>query len=185
MLKKLSAWQPATEANITLVEWRRVKHTGRWISHSFLVAHVSTSVAVRFELFSDTGFSECEVPPAFALAGEIYDGRVATAADLDGEMTLARIRQIALEAGRREYSLESRNCHHFVREVWNAVVVESLRQRHYPDRAKTNLLRGVATQNFSHVALKPLKHLVVASAGSVNHRVERTDGVDVDEGHTY
>jgi len=132
------------------VEWRRHRYANSLVSHSFLTAHVSDGWVWRFEVFSDVGYRETQTL-ADRLDGEVYDGRVATEDTLVRPLMEEELCEIARAAGSQTYSLDTRNCHHFVREVWNAVVSKRLQQVHYPDRIKVHILRTLPWRPFEQL----------------------------------
>jgi len=138
---------------VVRLEWRRVRPHSKYISHSFLLAHLSDGRRLRFEVFQDDGYTESRVPDG-PCEGEIYDDRVAHTQDLIQPIMEKQLRRFAHGVGGHDYSLESRNCHHFVRELWNGLVKESERHRHYPDRMKVHLLRGVMS-SFGNAVFQP------------------------------
>mmetsp|Transcript_98521 Transcript_98521/g.195424 ORF Transcript_98521/g.195424 Transcript_98521/m.195424 type:complete len:496 (-) Transcript_98521:252-1739(-) len=131
---------------IVRLEWRKValrKHRGL-VSHSWLLAHLFDSRCLRLELFADTGLTEKMLLAGKDRAGgTLYDDRAAGAQDFVRPLTAERLRQIAEEVSNLQpYSVTDWNCHHFVLNIWNSVVIEMLRCSHYPDRVKTGMLRG-------------------------------------------
>ncbi|CAJ1396996.1 unnamed protein product [Effrenium voratum] len=136
------------------VEWRKVRHekSRGYTSHSWLELRLLDGTRMRVEIYADQGYTELLFDPRrlrgsdsrfFDSNSTIYDGRVATANDLSRPLTAESLRQEAQALAQRQYSLSEFNCHHFVLELWNSLVVSSLRSQHYPDRAKVGLLWGV------------------------------------------
>jgi len=133
-------------ARVVRLEWRKValrKHRG-FVSHSWLLAYLFDSRCLRLELFADTGLCEKMLLPGGDRAGgTLYDDRAAGAHDFVRPLTAQQLRQIAAEVSNlRPYSVTDWNCHHFVLNIWNNVVIEMLQCSHYPDRVKTGMLRS-------------------------------------------
>lgn len=137
-------------SRVVRLEWRKARrqqHKGL-TSHSWLEAYLQDGRRLRLEFFGDTGLSES----VFASGkGEresvIYENRIAGPHDFARPVTAKRLHEIAEAAAARPYSLTDWNCHHFVLEVWNKVVITLLQRTHYPDRMKTNVLWG-ASESF-------------------------------------
>jgi len=134
-------------SRVLRLEWRKARRTEHrgFTSHSWLEACLLDGQRLRLEFFSDKGFCEtlllCNAP-ADPNSG-IYDDRIANEQDFNLPLVAETLRCVAQRVGKREYSLVESNCHHFVLDVWNAVVIEALQQNHYPDRMKAGVLGGV------------------------------------------
>eukprot|EP00931_Biecheleriopsis_adriatica_P010019 TRINITY_DN111114_c0_g1_i1.p1 TRINITY_DN111114_c0_g1~~TRINITY_DN111114_c0_g1_i1.p1 ORF type:complete len:452 (-),score=77.60 TRINITY_DN111114_c0_g1_i1:61-1416(-) len=139
--------EPASR--VIALQWHRVPHPGgiRLLSHSFLVAAMADGRRLRLEKTLDEGPHITELRPedAASIEGKVYRGRHASMKDLLRPVFEADLHALAAACGSCPYSLRRGNCHHFVRDVWNSVVVASMRKRHYPDRFMSNLLRGVTS----------------------------------------
>lgn len=140
-------------ARVVRLEWRKVRRpeSKGLTSHSWLQARALDGKLLRLEIYSDRGYTERifdpfgRVSPGFFDRDSIiYGGHVAESQDFVRPLTSNTLRQLAHSvAESRPYSISEFNCHHFVMQVWNAVVIETLRATHYPDRAKTGILWGL------------------------------------------
>mmetsp|Transcript_29790 Transcript_29790/g.54938 ORF Transcript_29790/g.54938 Transcript_29790/m.54938 type:complete len:553 (+) Transcript_29790:103-1761(+) len=132
-------------SRINRLEWRKLRRTqhGGMTSHSWLEAYLQSGRRLRIELFAD-GLSETTLASDRRDPhSQLYTG-AATADELQRPMRAAELREVATSvANTSPYCLLNFNCHHFALAVWNAVVVETLQRRHYPDRVKTFILRGL------------------------------------------
>eukprot|EP00927_Polykrikos_kofoidii_P025179 TRINITY_DN22679_c0_g1_i1.p1 TRINITY_DN22679_c0_g1~~TRINITY_DN22679_c0_g1_i1.p1 ORF type:complete len:467 (+),score=57.06 TRINITY_DN22679_c0_g1_i1:65-1402(+) len=144
---------------VVRLEWRKVRRAeSRGLtSHSWLEARMLDGKRLRIEVYADRGFSDLEFDPThtgiesaairgrfFESESKIYDNRVAETADFCQPLTAKKLKEIGAElCDSRPYSISEFNCHHFVLEVWNRVVIKPLRATHYPDRTKTGLLWGL------------------------------------------
>eukprot|EP00401_Gymnodinium_catenatum_P029917 CAMPEP_0117566302 /NCGR_PEP_ID=MMETSP0784-20121206/57023_1 /TAXON_ID=39447 /ORGANISM="" /LENGTH=462 /DNA_ID=CAMNT_0005364141 /DNA_START=43 /DNA_END=1428 /DNA_ORIENTATION=+ len=142
-----------TPSRVVRLEWRKVRRSESkgLTSHSWLEARLLDGRRMRLEVYSDRGYTEQLYDPHglqtvgfFDPNSELYDGRVAQTQDFARPLSASNLCDVAKAiAASRQYSLSEFNCHHFVLEVWNAVVVGPMRATHYPDRAKTGLLWGL------------------------------------------
>lgn len=139
-------------ARVVRLEWRKVRRTESkgLTSHSWLEVRQLDGKRWRLELYSDRGYTEMASSPDcpcfhfFDSKSTIYDGRVAESQDFVRPLTGVILRDRARAiAALQPYSISEFNCHHFVLELWNEVVIEPLRSSHYPDRAKTSMLWGL------------------------------------------
>lgn len=152
---------------VNRLEWRKVRRLEfhGWTSHSFLLAHLVNGSFMRVERFEE-GVAACavsddEIPPE----SEIWRGRAATMDELMPHLTAGVLWDIATRIGEENpYSLTERNCHHFARDVWNAVVLPQFQRTHYPDRVKSNLLKSMV---FPYVALTGGRQGTMGIKGSV------------------
>eukprot|EP00929_Paragymnodinium_shiwhaense_P090828 TRINITY_DN50924_c0_g1_i2.p1 TRINITY_DN50924_c0_g1~~TRINITY_DN50924_c0_g1_i2.p1 ORF type:complete len:454 (-),score=60.30 TRINITY_DN50924_c0_g1_i2:114-1475(-) len=138
---------------VVRLEWRKVRRgeSKGMTSHSWLEARLMDGIRVRIELWADQGFSVSLYDPTGRRdprftdpEAKVYDNRAAEAQDFRQPLTLTSLSDIAKNIGnKRPYSLSEFNCHHFVLDVWNNVVIDKLQATHYPDRTKTSLLWGV------------------------------------------
>eukprot|EP00811_Abedinium_folium_P002512 NODE_12306_length_1233_cov_3.584087.p2 GENE.NODE_12306_length_1233_cov_3.584087~~NODE_12306_length_1233_cov_3.584087.p2 ORF type:complete len:250 (+),score=61.15 NODE_12306_length_1233_cov_3.584087:227-976(+) len=123
-------------------EWhkqRRREYWG-WTSHSWIEAFLVDECRVRCEFFADTGlFVGFVLRDQITPNSEVFEGRSACSNRFVRPLSAARLCAFCEEAAAQPYSLRDWNCHHFVLDVWNKVVVESLRKTHYPDRVKTGI----------------------------------------------
>jgi len=132
---------------VARIEWRRVhrKISAGLTSHSMLDVKLQNGMRVRFEKFHDTGVLESlHVPTISYPKGSVYDGRVAKAIDLVEPMRIDELRKAAYVLGAAPYSLIRANCHHFVRDLWNYLVVEPLRRYTHPDKTKARIAVGIS-----------------------------------------
>lgn len=137
---------------VVYVEWRKVRHekSRGLTSHSWLEVSLLDGRRLRLEIYADQGYTELHYDPAnksdsrfFDPQSTLYDDRAAESQDLARPLTAETLTREAKElARRRPYSLSEFNCHHFVLELWNSMVVDRLKSQHYPDRAKIGLLWG-------------------------------------------
>lgn len=132
-------------SRIICLEWRKVRraqHHGL-ISHSWLEAHLLDGRRLRLELFAD-GISEITLANGRTDPQSVlYKDRAAAAHELAKALAAADLREVATKiASSQPYCLIKFNCHHFVRDVWNTVVITALHRRHHPDRIKTNMMWG-------------------------------------------
>lgn len=138
---------------IVHLEWRKVRHekSKGLTSHSWLEVHLLNGKRLRIELYADRGYTELEYNPGgrpdprfFDPQSTVYDDRAAGPQDLSrpliAEILVSEAKEIAAS---KKYSLSEFNCHHFVLEVWNSLVIDSLKTNHHPDRMKTGLLWGL------------------------------------------
>mmetsp|Transcript_57832 Transcript_57832/g.102739 ORF Transcript_57832/g.102739 Transcript_57832/m.102739 type:complete len:468 (-) Transcript_57832:47-1450(-) len=135
------------------VQWRKSRRPdgNRLLSHSFLQADLADGRRLRVEKLVRVGLQVSELGPEDpADIGEVYRGRHARLNDLVRPLGEMELRELATVCGACPYSLRSNNCHHFARDVWNALVVASMRKRHYPDRLPTNLLKSVTLKGYLH-----------------------------------
>ncbi|CAK9018011.1 unnamed protein product [Durusdinium trenchii] len=146
-------------SRVVYVEWRKVRHekSRGLTSHSWLEVRLLDDRRLRMEIYADRGYTEqCFDPRAVSAPGAgtaglrffdpdstIYDGRCAGETELRRALTAETLREEAKSLARRPYSLSEFNCHHFVLELWNSMVVDSLQSKHFPDRTKLGLLWGV------------------------------------------
>eukprot|EP00930_Biecheleria_cincta_P042494 TRINITY_DN29243_c0_g1_i1.p1 TRINITY_DN29243_c0_g1~~TRINITY_DN29243_c0_g1_i1.p1 ORF type:complete len:465 (-),score=60.99 TRINITY_DN29243_c0_g1_i1:202-1596(-) len=138
---------------IVHVEWRKVRHekSKGLTSHSWLEVHLLNGKRLRLELYADRGYTELVYNPMgtpnprfFDPQSIVYDDRVAGVQDLARPLTANTLTSDAKEiAASKQYSLSEFNCHHFVLELWNSLVIDSLKTSHHPDRMKTGLLWGL------------------------------------------
>jgi len=138
---------------IVHVEWRKVRHekSKGLTSHSWLEVHLLSGKRLRLELYADQGYTELMYNPVgsanarfFDPQSIVYDDRVAGVQDLARPLTATTLTSDAKEiAASKQYSLSEFNCHHFVLELWNSLVIDSLKTSHHPDRMKTGLLWGL------------------------------------------
>jgi len=160
---------PREACRCVRLEWRRNKHTANWISHSYLVACMSDGTAIRFELYEDLGYTQFDGRPRdLGRDGEVYDGLIALESDFERKpLTAVHLETVARAAGTKAYCLANRNCHHFVREVWNSIVDDPMKREHYPDRAKVHVLRSIGNPSnpVGKLILRPLEQMV-ACVGS-------------------
>lgn len=134
-------------SRVVRLEWRKARrqqHKGL-TSHSWLEAYLLDDRRLRLEFFADTGLTES----MFAAGrGEresvVYEDRIAGPHDFVRPLTAQRLRRVAEGAAARPYSLTDWNCHHFVLDIWNNVVISMLQRTHYPDRVKTGVLWGAS-----------------------------------------
>lgn len=134
---------------VVRVEWRKARREADrgWTSHSWLEATMQDGRRSRLELFADHGFTETSLGKSRRSSDPssvIYEDRAAGTHELARPLTQESLRELARQTSRkRPYSISEFNCHHFVLDVWNSVVIQALQQSHYPDRVKTGLLRGL------------------------------------------
>mmetsp|Transcript_40384 Transcript_40384/g.79787 ORF Transcript_40384/g.79787 Transcript_40384/m.79787 type:complete len:256 (+) Transcript_40384:2-769(+) len=134
-------------ALVARIEWRRVRRTisAGLTSHSMLDVELQSGMRIRFEKFADTGVLESLLVPSICYPkGSVYQGRVAKATDLMEPMRIDALRKAAYALGAQPYSLMRSNCHHFVRDLWNYLVIEPLRRYTHPDRIKANIAVGIS-----------------------------------------
>lgn len=133
---------------VVRLEWRRVRRTvsAGLTSHSMLDVQLQSGRRLRFEKFCDTGVLESVLVPGQGWTGSVYRGRTATANDLVRPLRAQELRQVAEALGSQPYSLVGANCHHFVRDVWNHLVIGPLRRYSHPDRIKGSIAIGISTQ---------------------------------------
>lgn len=147
------AWMSDPD-RVVHVEWRKVRHekSRGLTSHSWLEIRLLDDRRVRLEIYADRGYTELNFDPRqpssesmrfFDPESTIYDGRVAGLQELARPLTADILRKEAKQLAKRPYSLSEFNCHHFVLELWNSIVVSALQSSHYPDRAKIGILWGV------------------------------------------
>jgi len=139
-------------SRVVKLEWRKVRRQRHWglTSHSWLEAYLLDGRRMRLEFFSDSGLVESiydagdlELLESDEWADSVvYGGRAAAAHEFARPLTVDRLRSVATDIALRPYSVDNSNCHHFVLDVWNRVVISILQQSHYPDRVKTGFLRG-------------------------------------------
>jgi len=126
---------------VVRIEWRRIRRamSAGLTSHSMLDVQLLCGSRLRFEKFCDTGLLVSWLSPDEATHGAVYRGRVAAANELVRPVREQDLRRTA-EALSKPYCLLSANCHHFVRDVWNHLVIRPLRRCGHPDRIKGGLL---------------------------------------------
>lgn len=133
-------------SRVVRLEWRYLRRPEhyRWTSHSVLEVYLNGGARTRLERFADRGFVETLFDDGKAdCLGEIYRGRSVSSSELSKPLFIDDLSEMAAEFGKTPYSVRRYNCHHFVRDLWNNSVVETHRHRHYPDRVKSGVLRGV------------------------------------------
>jgi len=140
---------------VMYVEWRRVRRSvsAGLTSHSMLDCQLQDGSRWRFEKWSDTGMLESTLMSSVASDGAVYRGRKAADGELLRPLRLVDLRQMAQALGAQPYSLTGANCHHFVRDLWNALVIRSLRRYTHPDRIKGGMLVGI-TMPFERLGVK-------------------------------
>ncbi|CAE7572198.1 unnamed protein product [Symbiodinium microadriaticum] len=134
-------------ALVSQLEWRKERRSEHrdWTSHSFLHALLDDGRTMRIQRFEGSDdFVTWFWPGEQAAEGTIYKDRVARVADLKPKLTSTELQDVAQMKASCDYDTAYHNCHHFARDVWNAVVVASLQCTHYPDRLKVGLLRGAS-----------------------------------------
>lgn len=135
-------------SSVVRVEWRKVRrdqHRG-WTSHSWLEAHLLDGRRMRLECFMDVGLTETILTADQQNDDSvIWDDLAASWTELERPLTVDRLRHLAVAASSEEYSVTESNCHQFVRDIWNDIVIERLRRSHYPDKLKTTVLWGAST----------------------------------------
>lgn len=162
---------------VVRLEWRkarRAEHRG-WTSHSWIEACLLDDRRLRFEFYADQGLAESILTDGIVgPESELYEGCVAEGNEFSLQLTAGSLRVAAASVAKRPYSVTEFNCHHFVLEVWNRVVIEARKQRHYPDRVKT----GIAFLGKHHW----VGGLFAAFASRREQR-HREDTPALDEGH--
>jgi hypothetical protein len=134
-------------AMVVRIEWRAVRRTisAGLTSHSMLDVELRNGMRIRFEKFADTGVRESLLVPTIVYPkGSVYQGRVGKASDLVEPIRINELRKAAYALGATPYSLMRSNCHHFVRDLWNYLVVEPLRRYTHPDRIKAKIAVGIS-----------------------------------------
>jgi len=105
-----------------------------------LDVELQSGVRLRFEKYADTGLLATMPSAVQASKGNIYRGRTVTAKDLVRSWRAGELQQLAKELGSKPYCLLSANCHHFVRDMWNHLVITPLHRYSHPDRLKGSML---------------------------------------------
>jgi len=148
-------------SRILCLEWRRQRRrdSGGMLSHSLLEASLLDASRVRFEKLADCGLLETVFPPGDkSVKGELYRGRKADEHKLVRPVKVHELRCLATSLGELPYSVQTCNCHHFVRDLWNSMVIKPMRRQHYPDRVASSMLRGLSLP-FSNFVARSAAHL--------------------------
>lgn len=130
-------------SRIVCLEWRKMRrseHRG-WTSHSWIEAHLEDESRLRLEFFAEGLMQTVQSTPCSSSGSVLYEGRLARAHEFAMPLTADSLRALATSIATRPYSVADFNCHHFVRAVWNRVVIDILQKRHYPDRVKTAFMK--------------------------------------------
>mmetsp|Transcript_62351 Transcript_62351/g.115728 ORF Transcript_62351/g.115728 Transcript_62351/m.115728 type:complete len:463 (-) Transcript_62351:76-1464(-) len=165
------------------LEWRRVKRSGhgKLISHSFLQARLLDGRQYRFEKTQDQGLVSSSFSAGEIIFdnGDIYLNRTAMSHEFVRPILLSELQCVAIAIGGQPYSLRSGNCHHFVRDMWNSLVIQALQCQHYPDRAKSGLLVGVSAP-FVAFGLEHISSSFSSSSRSVGRQRTMTSADNLD-----
>mmetsp|Transcript_46560 Transcript_46560/g.87172 ORF Transcript_46560/g.87172 Transcript_46560/m.87172 type:complete len:368 (+) Transcript_46560:33-1136(+) len=138
-------------SKVERVEWRKVRRLQYrgLTSHSWIEAHMLDGHRLRLEFFGDYGLSvttlthtSCSGSDLQSTVGTLFRNRAAAADEFSEPLTVGKLKDLSSAiASSRPYCLLNFNCHHFARDVWNAVVIKQLQRRHHPDRMKTAVLQ--------------------------------------------